>query len=77
MAKIKKGYGEMKKVLVEIESGKTLTFETDLPVKIGDRVSLPTPQWLRDVKGNSYEGKVVSLQSDYEGYCVKILRILF
>ena len=51
------------------------TYETDLPVKVGDKVMLPTPYWLRDVKGPTFEGTVTSLESKYTGDCVRILSI--
>ena len=50
------------------------TYETDLSVNIGDKVEYPTVSWLRDVKGPTQIGEVTSLQSDYSGYCVKIIR---
>lgn len=52
------------------------TYETELPVKVGDKVLLPTPYWLRDVKGPTWEGKVTQLTSDYTGPCVRIIKIL-
>lgn len=51
------------------------TFETDLPVKVGDTVVLPTPAYLRDVKGPTWTGKVTSLTSDYSGDCAKIIKV--
>ncbi len=50
-----------------------LTYETNLDVKVGDTVLLPTPSWLQDVKGPTWEGKITSLESDYTGPCVRVL----
>lgn len=53
------------------------TYETNLPVKVGDRVLLPTPEWLQIAKGPTWEGKVTSLEpGDYKGPCLRIIRIL-
>jgi hypothetical protein len=51
-----------------------LTYETDLDLSIGDTVVLPTASYLRDVQGDTFEGKVTALESDYDGYCVKVIR---
>ena len=59
----------MKRVVID----SNLTYETDLPVKVGDRVKLPTPDFLEDVKGYSWEGEITSLDSSYTGPCKKIL----
>lgn len=50
------------------------TYETDLNLKVGDTVLLPTPYWLQDVKGPTWEGKVTSLDSNYTGPCVRIIK---
>ena len=50
------------------------TYETNLSLKVGDRVVLPTPYWLRDVKGSEFVGTVTSLNSSYSGDCIKIIR---
>lgn len=52
------------------------TYETDLPVEVGDVVLVPNPQWLQDVKGVYTERTVTSLTSDYKGPCVRIIRIV-
>lgn len=52
------------------------TYETDLDLCIGDTVLLPTPDFLKDVKGPTWEGQVSSLQSSYTGPCARILRKL-
>ena len=61
----------MKKVVV-----KGYTYETDLSVKVGDVVELPSAYWLRDILGDTWEGVVDSLESDYVGSCAKIIRIV-
>jgi hypothetical protein len=50
------------------------TYEADMPLKVGDKVEYPTASFLRDVLGNTQTGTVTSLESDYNGYCVKIIR---
>jgi len=40
------------------------TYETDLPVQVGDVVLLPTPSWLCDVQPPTFEGTVTSLTSN-------------
>ncbi len=52
------------------------TYETDLKLKVGDKVLLPTPSFLRDVQGPTCEGSVTSLESTYEGPCVRVIRRL-
>jgi hypothetical protein len=54
---------------------KGYTYETNLPVKVGDTVVLPTPHWLRDVKGPTWEGIVSKIGSDYQGVCEKIISV--
>ena len=61
----------MKKVVVE-----GYTYETDLDVKVGDVVELPSAYWLRDVLGDTWEGVVNSLESNYDGVCSRIIRII-
>lgn len=51
------------------------TYETDLPVKVGDTAVLPTADFLRDVKGPTFEGTVTSLNSTYAGSCSKVISI--
>lgn len=59
-----------------IQIGK-YTYETDLPVKIGDRVLLPSAEWLYDITGEeTWEGVVTCLESNYEGRCKKVIQIL-
>lgn len=50
------------------------TYETTLSLKVGDRVVLPTPEWLAPVKGRTWEGVVTSLESTYTGPCARIIR---
>ena len=52
------------------------TWEAPETVKIGDKVLLPVADWLRDVKGNTWEGEVTALESDYDGYCKSIIKVL-
>ena len=52
------------------------TYETDLPVQVGDTVLLPTADWLKADLGPTHEGTITSLTSDYDGECVKILDLL-
>lgn len=52
------------------------TYETDLDLKVGDRVLLPTPDFLMDVRGPTWEGTVSSLTSTYDGPCRRIIRRL-
>ena len=52
------------------------TYETgNLNVEVGDTVILPTADWLRDVKGPTWEAKVTAIGSDYAGYCTKIIGV--
>lgn len=51
------------------------TYECDIiDIKVGDKVLLPTPYWLQDVKGPTWIGEVTSLNSDYDGQCERIIR---
>jgi len=45
-------------------------------VKIGDKVLLPVADWLRDVKGDTWEGEVDALESDYDGPCKHIIKVI-
>lgn len=49
------------------------TYETDLKLKVGDKVVLPTAYWLRDVNGPIWVGIVTSTKSDYTGPCEKVI----
>lgn len=52
------------------------TYDTNgIKVKTGDVVILPSPYWLRDVKGDTWEGTVTSLKSEYAGVCSSILAV--
>ena len=55
---------------------KGYTWEAPDTVKIGDKVLLPVVDWLRDVKGDTWEGTVTALKSDYDGYCKRIIAIV-
>lgn len=50
------------------------TYITDLNVKVGDKVVVPTAYWLRDVKGPEWTVTVTSLTSDYDGECSRVIR---
>ena len=52
------------------------TWEAPETVRVGDKVLLPVADWLRDVKGNTWEGEVTALESDYDGYCKSIIKVL-
>ncbi len=52
------------------------TYETTLKVRVGSRVLLPTPEWLRDVKGPTWEGVVTGLDSGYQGPCKAVISVL-
>ena len=52
------------------------TWEAPKTVKVGDKVLLPTADYLRDVLGSTWEGEVTALESDYDGYCKSIIRVL-
>lgn len=49
------------------------TYETNLNLKVGDKVVLPTAYFLRDVKGATWVGQVTSLASEYDGSCEKVI----
>ncbi len=49
------------------------TYETDLKLKVGDKVVLPTAYFLRDVKGATWIGQVTALKSDYTGPCERVI----
>lgn len=62
----------MKHVVVEMDSGRDLTYETDLRVRVGTCVEVPAPYWMSEPQW----GKVISLESDFEGDLVRIRRIV-
>jgi hypothetical protein len=50
------------------------TYETEIDnLRVGDAVVLPTPYWLRDVKGPTWVGNVEALTSSYSGDCARIV----
>jgi len=49
------------------------TYETDLDLKVGDKVVLPTPSWLLDVKPPTWTVEVTSLSSTFQGNCLSII----
>lgn len=52
------------------------TYETGPhTVKVGDTVILPTPDWLLDVKGPTWEASVEQIGSIYTGPCKQIVGI--
>ena len=51
------------------------TYTTEFPLKLGDMVLLPTAYWLRDVRGDTWEGEVTQLGSDYDGHCESVLGV--
>ncbi len=57
-----------------IQVGK-YTYETDLPVKIGDRVVLPSAAWRVETQGPTWKGTVTALESNYAGPCKRVLSI--
>jgi hypothetical protein len=63
---------KLKRVIIN----RQYTYETDLPVKVNDRVLLPTASWLRDVAGQTWQGAVTSLESDHTGECECALQII-
>jgi hypothetical protein len=62
---------KMKRVIINSQ----YTYETDLDISIGDSVLLPTASWLVDALGDTWEGEVTSLESDYDGWCARIIEI--
>jgi hypothetical protein len=52
------------------------TYETDLPVKVGDIVLLPTAAWMRSITGDTWSAKVTALTSDYKGPCQRVIKIV-
>ena len=61
----------MKKVIVN-----GYTYEAPTTVKVGDKVLLPTAHWLREFKGDTWEGVVTSEESDYNGPCAKVIKVI-
>lgn len=59
---------------MRIEVDHRFAYECEETVKVGDMVVLPTPYWM--VAGSVHIGKVTALTSDYDGDCLKILRVL-
>jgi hypothetical protein len=56
------------------EPGKSYTYETDLPVAIGDQVLVPTDSPISGPEEK--EATVVSLTSSYDGDCKEVLEII-
>jgi hypothetical protein len=52
------------------------TYETtSKKVKVGDTAVLPSTSWMKDVRP-TWKGTVTSLTSDFDGSCVKVIRII-
>ena len=52
------------------------TYEAPQSVKVGDKVLLPTADYLRDALGDTWEGVVTSEESNYNGPCARIIQVL-
>jgi hypothetical protein len=53
------------------------TYETDLEVKVGDTVVLPSPRKsLAEGKVSAWRGSVTALTSLYDGPCKKVIRVI-
>ena len=61
---------------MKIKINDNYTYETDEQASVGDTAVLPSPSWLADVRGSTWEGKVTSTESDYDGYCAKVIKII-
>lgn len=48
------------------------TYVTVLDLEIGDKIVLPSPSWLADVRP-TWTGTVTKLESDYNGYCASVI----
>lgn len=67
---------ELKRVVVELGNRKQYTYETDLLLKVGDRVLVAiSPAW-QEKFGKVQVGRVVNLRSDYKGPCQRVLEIM-
>lgn len=65
------------KILVQPDRGMALTYEAPESVKVGDQVELPPVPWQTKYwQPGSIIGVVVGLESDYEGPCRSVLRVL-
>lgn len=50
------------------------TYESDIKgLRVGTKVVLPTPSFLLQVKPPTWIGKITAVNSDYMGYCEKII----
>ena len=52
------------------------TWEAPETVKVGDKVLLPVDWAFKDVFGDTWEGEVTALESDYDGPLKSIIKIL-
>ena len=60
---------------MRVETDHKYTYETgNIEVKLGDKVIVPVAGFLQDVYGTTREVTVTSLDSDYDGYCVRIIK---
>jgi hypothetical protein len=63
------------KIVVDVQ-GRGLTYQTDLPVKIGDQVEVPIDMFWDPHAPRWIVGNVLALQSDYDGPCKRVIRIV-
>lgn len=56
-------------------TAKGYTYETNMRVRVGSLVELPTVHFLRDVQGDTYTDKVARLTSDFEGICKRVISV--
>ena len=61
---------------MKIKINNNYTYETDEQASVGDTAILPSPSWLADVQGATWEGEVTATESDYDGWCAKAIKIV-
>ncbi len=61
---------------MKIKINDNYTYWTDEKVEVGDTAILPSPSWLADVRGPTWEGEVTATESDYDGYCKNVIKII-
>ena len=64
----------LEKMKIEV-NGYTYQYDGKKKVKVGDKAILPTPSFLRDIKGPTWKGVVTKLNSNYSGRCQNVIEI--
>ena len=59
---------------MKIKINDNYTYWTDEKAEVGDTAILPSPSYIPGP--STWEGKVTATESDYDGYCINVIKII-